>query len=145
MFEKTEIVFSTKNKREMFRTEKASLSNVSIRGWIYNWTHRDGKETVIMLIRKGYRAGGHYHKGQDPSKKPERFFVAKGKAKVLFATEEGTLEMKEKIVEEGEILTIPPKMGHLVKALEDLILIEHRETPFDPERSDTYDSNSLAK
>jgi len=139
-----EIRFNESGEK-MFEVEKVAFNNVGIRGWIYNWDHDDGRETVIMHIRKGNRAGAHYHEGKDPSKSPERFFIAKGRAKVKFTTEDGPSEFHEKTVGEGEILIIHPKTGHLIEALEDLILVEYRKVPFDADRSDTYASRILAK
>ncbi len=106
------------------------------RGPTYNWVFPDGRTVVLYFRRKGSRLGGHYHKGEDPSKNPERFFIVKGRMKALFIGPNN--ERKEEILEERRELTIYPNVPHYLEVLEDTILAESRITPFDPGHPDTY-------
>ena len=47
------------------------------RGMTYGWKlneERQIKQITILERRKGHKFGGHYHRGDDPSKNPEKFF-----------------------------------------------------------------------
>ena len=107
------------------------------RGPIYHLTDkRKGKQVTAIKRKKGSIFGGHYHLGNDPSKNPERLFLVDGKIRVLFTTVDGEC-LGTEILEEGDLIEIYPKVVHYMTALEDIIIIESRETIFDPENSDT--------
>jgi|APSaa5957512622_1039677.scaffolds.fasta_scaffold233397_1 hypothetical protein len=102
--------------------------------WCKNIT---GKQVSIYMRNKGVKFAQHYHKGEDPSKNPERFFLIKGKVKFSCSNMSGS-EKEEFIVSEGHEALISPNIIHSAIALEDSIFIEYRTTPFDKNKSDTY-------
>lgn len=107
-----------------------------VRGPTYNWKFPDGHQVTILERKKGEKFGGHYHGGNDPSKNPERIFVAKGEMKVrLVDPHEQETEL---LLKQGSVLTIYPFVSHWLEALTDVVLIESRVTHFDPEHSDTF-------
>ena len=128
--------------KNLFEVKELAPANLmDKRGPVYNWTIPDGRTVVLFFRKKGSILGGHFHKGKDPSKNPERFFIATGKLKGKFLDPDG--KEKEEILEikSGECaleLTIFPFVWHSFEVLEDTLLIELRINPFDPEKSDTY-------
>ena len=107
------------------------------RGPTREWKFPDGHQITVFERNKGTRFGMHYHKGEDPSKNPERFYLAKGIIKATF-TSHNSKEREEHIFEAGQILEIHPNIYHAMEALADCIFIEYRVTHFDPNKSDTY-------
>ena len=104
----------------------------------YEW-NLPGKKQVIARVRKeGSKLAGHYHKGRDPSKKPERFFIAQGKVELTLVDQKGDSETL--ILEKGHNFEINPYIAHQMKVIskEDLILIEYRISPFHREDQDTH-------
>lgn len=106
------------------------------RGPIYEWKFPDGKQQITIVIRKKGSNSNHFHKGEDPSKNPERLFIVQGKIKARFISPDG--QVTETILERGNIVTVFPPTKHSMEALEDAILIESRSTYFDPNHPDTY-------
>jgi len=108
------------------------------RGKVYEWCKGvDGKQVTVYLRNKSVKFGCHYHRGDDPSKNPERFFLIKGKVK-LFAKNLKTGEELETTIDEGTEILIEPWIYHEMKALTNVIFIEYRKTPFKKERVDSY-------
>ena len=106
------------------------------RGSTYEWKHSDGRQITVIVRKKGSKIGGHFHKGKDPDKNPERLFVAKGKMRAIFANE-GTMHVK--VLEEGDYFTIPPGVAHgMIVIDEDLVLLEYRSTHYNKDKKDTY-------
>ena len=127
--------------KKLFELEKIEPADLSdVRGPTYNWNHPDGTSTVIMVRKKGSSIGNHYHKGKDPSKNPERLFILSGKAKVVLVDKRNKENKEAAIVRGGQVLTIFPWISHSIGVMEDLVLVEHRLTPFDPEHPDTHRS-----
>jgi len=127
---------------ELFEVNELVPANLTDkRGPTYNWVLPDGRTVVFLFRKKGSVLGGHYHKGKDPSKNPERFFIATGKLKGKFIGPDGREKEKTLEVHSGERaleLTIYPFVWHSFEVLEDTLLIESRITPFNPKKPDTY-------
>lgn len=104
------------------------------------WEWAKGVETRQITIYERTAGtgdfGAHFHKGEDPSKNPERFFLAAGKIRAVFEDLDGGRE--EVVIEVGNEIAIAPRILHTLTALEDVILIERRVTVFDKEHPDTY-------
>ncbi|MCD6550461.1 hypothetical protein J7K24_02860 [bacterium] len=124
------------NHKRMFSVKKIKPSASDERGPTYEWKHPDGRQITVIVRKKGSRIGGHYHKGKDPDKNPEKLFVAKGKMKAIFANEEGMMDVQ--ILEEGDYFTIPAGVAHGMVVLEDLVLLEYRLSHYDRSKKDTY-------
>jgi hypothetical protein len=95
-----------------------------------------GKQVTIYHRKAGITFGEHFHKGEDPSKNPERFFLIKGKLK-LSATNKNQ-EKFEEIIEENTEIIISPYVFHKMEAITDVSFIEYRSTVFNPQMSDTF-------
>lgn len=106
------------------------------RGRIWEWRGENGKQVTILERKKGVLFGQHYHKGEDPSKNPERIFLAHGRVRVRFECDGEKDE--QYIFDPGTIIHIYPYVYHEFKAFEDCVLVEYRETIFDPAHPDTY-------
>jgi len=77
----------------------------------------------------------HFHKGEDPSKAPERFLLIQGKVKMTFWNGK---DVETAIIYKGTELLIQPFIYHEAVTLEDAIFAEYRATPFDAKSSDVY-------
>ncbi|MCD6367602.1 MAG: hypothetical protein J7L45_00790 [Candidatus Aenigmarchaeota archaeon] len=108
------------------------------RGYIHNtFKGEDAKQVTVLFRKAGTISGNHYHKGEDPSKNPEKFLIIKGKMKFRAESLEGEL-LREEIVDDLTEIRIPPFVKHTFEALEDTWFIEYRKTPFDKNNPDTY-------
>ncbi len=96
-----------------------------------------GLQVSAYTRKAGVSFAGHFHKGDDPSKNPELFFLISGKTE-LYAKNGKTGEEITVRLEEGDMLTIEPGIWHEMKALTDVSFVEYRSTVFDPEKPDTY-------
>lgn len=107
------------------------------RGATFEWKFDNGIQ-ITSYIRKGsMKFGGHFHSGDDPSKNPERLFVAYGKVKVTLVTANN--EISEIILVPGNCLIIYPPTKHWMETLdEDVVLTEYRITHFDKNNPDVY-------
>lgn len=112
-----------------------SVNPDDIRGRIWEWK-KEGKQITILERKKGAIFGQHYHKGEDPSKNPEQFFLAYGRVRIRF--EGGGEESEEHILDAGAFISIDPFIYHELEALEDCVLVEYRKTIFDPASPNTY-------
>jgi len=113
------------------------------RGAVYEWCRGlSGQQVSIYNRGKDKLFGDHFHKGDDPSKNPERFFLARGRVRVQAwnpAGEELDIE-----VDEGSEILIDPGVLHRFTPLEDVIFLEYRCTVFDRERPDSYPAEYYA-
>ncbi len=105
----------------------------------WEWKMPDGPQVSVYRRLKGERFGFHFHKGDDPSKNPERFLLLAGVMYAEFLNTDGdewraTLDAGSGPVE----LVIQPWVLHRMQALEECAHIEYRVNPFDPTRPDTY-------
>lgn len=115
----------------------SATSNDS-RGAIYEWKHEDGRQITVCVRKAGIKSGGHYHKGEDPSKNPEKLFVTLGKAKIKLKGLCPGAVIEEKLLEGGDMVIILPNIAHQLEILEDAIILEYRITHFDKSKPDTY-------
>lgn len=106
------------------------------KGNVWNWNQNNRFAVTVLERKAGVKFGGHYHIGTDPSKNPERIFIAKGKIKAIFQTHEGYRE--EIILEQGQEVLIAPHIRHAFLALEDCIVLEFRISWYDKNSSDTH-------
>ncbi len=118
-----------------FRKRRQRPVNPSdLRGPIFEWKIPDGRQITVCVRKKGTK-GGHFHKGEDPSKDPERIFVAEGKMEIVLSREEKTTRI---VLKQGDSIDIYPFIRHSFTFLEDTIVLEYRANYFDKNRSDTY-------
>jgi len=106
------------------------------RGSIFEWKLPDHIQVTICVRKAGVQSGGHYHKGTDPSKNPERLFIAAGRVKLTCVDSEGRKE--EKILGSGSRIIIYPDIKHYLEILEDAVILEYRITHFDKKNPDTF-------
>ncbi len=110
------------------------------RGPTYEWCKSTpGMQVSIYHRRTGSVFGEHYHKGIDPSKNPERFFVVAGKARLRAYNGRRRLNV---VIREGTEVLISPYVYHSYEALTDFYFIEYRSTVFDRKNEDSFDEES---
>lgn len=120
-----------------FKIEKINPADPNDkRGNTFEWKFEDGRQITIYYRKRDCEFGNHYHKGRDPSKNPEKFFIIQGKIRANFITPQG--KRITKTVKGREVILIYPNLVHSMKALEDTIFIEYRITHFDKNSPDTY-------
>ena len=107
-----------------------------IRGPLFEWKLPDGRQITVCLRKKGIKTGGHYHKGKDPSKNPEKIFIAAGKVKLTLIPPDKQAESV--VLRAGDSVTIQPNIWHRFEILEDSVIIEYRITYFDRSNPDTF-------
>ena len=113
------------------------------KGITYEWSKGvPGLQVNIYNRKKGRISGNHFHKGDDPSKNPERFFLIQGRMRLRARNRQG--ETMEAFVEEGTELLIDPWVFHALEALTDVIFIEYRNTIFNRKKPDTYSEREFA-
>tara|TARA_Y100000310_G_scaffold339688_1_gene433149 strand:+ start:4327 stop:4797 length:471 start_codon:yes stop_codon:yes gene_type:complete len=104
------------------------------------WKNLQGLQTTIYERIHGKYSGGHYHKGEDDSKDPERLFLISGV--VLFDACNPKGEGLSRKIQVGTELIISPYVWHRTKVLSNsAVYVEHRSTVFDRENPDTYQEN----
>lgn len=88
----------------------------------------------------GQEFGGHFHKGDDPSKNPEIMHIISGSMHINFTSPAGLTS--EAIFGPGDVVTIFPDTKHKARTVgsEPVIFIDARLTAFDPQNPDTYPS-----
>jgi len=77
--------------------------------------------------------GRHYHR-----EKREEFFVVTGRAELIWKDIE-TGESGSVVLGPGTRLTILPGLAHALRAVEDAVMIEFAETPYDESDSIRYE------
>jgi len=104
-----------------------------VRGWTREWKQPGGHQITIYRREPGVEFGGHFHKGDDPSKNPEKILVIVGAMELIFGDE-------SVIVSEGQEIIIYPETPHSARVVGDkeVIYIEYRNTHFDKDHPDTY-------
>jgi len=105
------------------------------RGMTREWKFDGGYQITSYERRGGTQFGGHYHRGDDPSKRPEHLLLVMGRVRATF---EYNGQRMQTVLEAGDALTIAPMICHAMEALEDCLFIEFRFTHFDPQYPDTY-------
>ncbi len=115
------------------------------RTWKYDLP--DGKQIMLFRRLKGEPFGAHFHKGEDPSKNPEIFLLLEGKIQFSFVSKEGKKAgpiVLDATSGKPQLLRIQPWAFHFVEALTDVLFIEYRLTPFDPEHPDTFPAKDFS-
>ncbi|MEK6926054.1 MAG: hypothetical protein AABW50_02130 [Nanoarchaeota archaeon] len=108
------------------------------RGPTYEWCKGiPGIQLTVCKRHKGVVSGNHYHKGDDPSKNPERLLLVNGNFK-LIARNDMAEKHLEAIINEGDELIIHPGILHSFEALTDITFLEYRQTIFNKACPDTY-------
>ena len=117
------------------------------RGPVFEWKNFTDRKTVQLTSyfrKNGSIFGNHFHKGTDPSKNPEFFFLVSGEAE-LWAWNKFTKEEAKVRLKPGMILTIWPHVLHKSTALTDIVYVEPRITVFDKNNSDTFPAEEYEK
>ena len=105
------------------------------RGETWLWVQHQARQLMICR-RKAGSTSCHYHKGEDPSKKPEQLFIAQGIVKFTFYNPT-TSEREELVVTAGTSIYIDPWVVHKTEVIDDAIILESREVLFRPDKPDT--------
>lgn len=107
------------------------------RGMTYEWCRGlPGMQVTFGERKAGTVSGKHWHKGEDPSKNPERFLLVYGRMRARFCD---GLDTEEKLIQEPFMeLLIPPNILHAYIAVDDILFAEYRPTVYDRGRPDTY-------
>lgn len=106
------------------------------KGNVWNWNQPDGHAVTVLERKAGVKFGGHYHADNDPSKNPERLFIAQGRVMAVFESQ--NCEREEYVLEKGQEILIHPHTRHAFLALEDCTIIEFRCTWYNKENPDTH-------
>jgi dTDP-4-dehydrorhamnose 3,5-epimerase-like enzyme len=133
-----------KKKKIITGIEIVHLDDVSQpgdkRGTVFEWKNFTNGKTVQItgyVRKKGVVFGNHFHKGTDPSKNPEFFFVIHGEIELWawnkFTDEEATIRLTP-----GTVMTIWPHVLHKCTAITDVVYAEPRITEFDKKKPDTF-------
>lgn len=114
------------------------------RGSVFQWDLRNfGINYVYAYHRKkGIKSWGHFHKGLNKSRDPERLLMLYGKMKMIFEDLDGNI--KEFIIEKGDVLITPKLIFHKYEILEYSIFIEPK-IQTDEETPDTFDYKEFLK
>ena len=96
------------------------------------------RQTTVYRRRAGDHSSVHFHKGKDPSKNPEEFYLFAGRAQFRFwngvEAEAVLLDASRGPVK----LQIWPGILHFMEAVSDCLYVEVRRTRFDRSHPDTY-------
>jgi len=130
---------------EGVKITKLEPASLDARGSVYEWCKgQKGLQVSVFKREKGMPFANHYHKGEDPSKNPEKFFVVSGKVK-LMAYNGVTNKSLEAVVDCGTEILIFPDILHTFEALTDVIFLEYRSTPFDKDNPDSYPAETYGE
>jgi len=91
-----------------------------------NSTTDIGTAAVLEFLPSAGIRGNHYHLNKN-----ETMYIIDGKMK-LFCWIPSQSEIKEFIVERGDLITIKPQLGHAYQALEKSLAFEVSSLPYDP-------------
>lgn len=117
--------------------QPANLSNDRGRR-TWEWKISDGRQITVYSRRAGEVFGMHFHKGEDPSKNPERFLLLSGRVRVRFSSgKKKSVKILDANLNPVELI-IYPNVLHEFTAETDCLYIEYRLTHFDPNSPDTY-------
>ena len=111
----------------------------------FEWKMPKGQQVTVAYRNGGEQFGGHFHKGEDPDKKPERLLLVSGKIAMILLDAEGRAEgMVHGATSRVPVeIVIPPGFLHYVKAITNCIFIEYRNAQFNPAKSDTYGADEF--
>lgn len=101
------------------------------------WKGQPGRQVTVYIRPRGCHFGNHVHRGTDPSKNPERLFIAHGAITATLLANDSrnahTVHLKT-----GDVITIFPGILHRFIATTDTVIVEYRRTIFSRTTSDTY-------
>ncbi len=135
----------SKLKKNGFCVEHIPPANPENERGKRTWEYKPDSEAQVSIYfrKEGETFAGHFHKGKDPAKNPEKFFLLCGKVGVKFTDKSG--KGSEIVLDAGEPtdprpvkLVIRPLVFHEMRAETDCWYIEYRSRHFDPDNSDTY-------
>lgn len=107
---------------------------------VWQWPLPDGRQVSYYRRRAGTVAGGHFHTGSDPSKKPERFLLLSGRMKVRMISRHRQEYIEMLDATDGPVeLILHPYVLHYFTLETDVEYIEYRVTRFNPECPDVHD------
>ena len=119
------------------------------KGPIHQWTLPLDKPVVQLNAfdrAKGTLFGDHFHKGADPSKAPEFFWVIHGSFE-FWAYNKFTKHENKATLTAGDTITIRPHILHRFEALTDVKYVEPRVTIYgeikDQYGPDIYETHTL--
>lgn len=109
----------------------------------WEWKFPDGHQITFYQRPAGTLFGGHFHKGDDPSKNPERLLVLSGRFAIDFKLSKDGPWISEVIdASNGPVeLIVYPNVLHRLVAEKDTWYIEYRVTHFNPSKPDTYEED----
>ena len=94
-----------------------------------------GMQVTYCTRNAGKIFGNHYHRGDDPSKNPERVVLLSGSCDLI--TCDGKQTNTHLLQSPTEII-IQPSVIHAFFPRENISFIEYRSTVFNPENNDTF-------
>ncbi len=94
-----------------------------------------GMQVTIYYRPKGSRFAEHFHKGEDASKKPERFLLLQGEVEMMFWNGK---EKETIVIEKGTEMLIEPYIYHEALTRDNAIFAEYRATTFSESTADVY-------
>jgi len=114
------------------------------RGSTWEWCRGiDGKQVTVYERIKGYDLSeNHYHKGNDPSKNPERFLLLNGRAKLTARTVYGA-NFTVELTPLTDVIIYPDVLHSIEPLTKKVLFAEYRCTEFNSDRSDCYSPESF--
>ena len=112
----------------------------------WEWKLPDGRQITIYRRRKGEKFAAHFHKGEDPTKNPERFVLLEGRMWMDFEDVDGNRKETVLDAKKGKKqpeLTVEVGVLHTAIALTNCLYIEYRRQYFDPGNPDTYPAEAF--
>jgi len=114
---------------------------IDIRGPTYEWCKGlPGKQITFCIRKEKAITGNHYHKGLDPSKKPERAIILKGNIRLIAFDGK---ELIDNLVSPWNEIIISPNIVHTYIPQEECLFAEYRETVFNRDNTDTFPSSTF--
>ena len=98
---------------------------------------KPGLQVTLYHRHVGAIFAEHFHKGLDPSKDPEYFFLISGQVEVE-AVNGNTQERTVFSVNANELVTIEKNIFHRFRALTEAVFLEYRTTVFDSSNADCF-------
>ncbi len=101
------------------KISKVEPAHVDERGVISDILNAKLNHVGLITFKKGVVRANHYHKLST-----QHSYTYSGKFEVLIAKADNPTVVKKFIVDQGEIITIPPYYIHNFKAVEDSVMID---------------------
>ncbi len=114
------------------------------KGLTYEWCKGiPGMQVTCCLRNAGKISGNHYHRGDDPSKNPERMLILSGSCDLI--TCDGTQTVVHFLRQPPLEIIIQPSILHAFLPKENINFLEYRATVFNPENNDTFPAESFVE